>query len=107
VSDTRSVHRSKQELSRTQVLRELDEGRIKQRHAAEQLKRSVRQVKRLLKTDRHLGDEGLLSKKHTLELLLTRYADLGPTFAHEKLTEGHPLALGRETVRGLMIHAGL
>jgi Trp operon repressor len=49
---------SKQELSRAQILRELDEGRIKQRHAAEQLKLSVRQVKRLLKTYRHLGDEG-------------------------------------------------
>ena len=58
VSDTRSVHMSKQELSRAQILRELDEGRIKQRHAAEQLKLSVRQVKRLLKTYRHLGDEG-------------------------------------------------
>jgi hypothetical protein len=75
-----------------------------------------------LKTYRHLGAEGLLSKKrgrpshhqldpHTqhraLELLQTRYADFGPTFAHEKLTEVHHLVLGRETVRGLMIQAGL
>ena len=47
------------------------------------------------------------TKQRALELLQTRYADFGPTFAHEKLTEGHHLALGRETVRGLMIHAGL
>ena len=116
------LHMSKQELSRTQVMRQLDEGRIQQRQAAEQLNLSVRQVKRLLKNYRRFGDPGLLSKKrgrpshhqldpqtkHTaLELLQGRYADFCPTFAHEKLTEVHHLDLGRETVRGLMIHAGL
>lgn len=113
---------SKQERSRVQVLRDLDEGRIKRRHAAQQLNLSVRQIIRLLKIYRRFGDEGLISKKrgrpshhqldpHTkqraLELLQTRYADFGPTFAHEKLTEVHHLGLGRETVRGLMIQAGL
>jgi len=113
---------SQQERSRAQVLRDLDEGRIKRRRAAQQLNLSVRQIIRLLKTYRRFGDEGLISKKrgrpshhqldpHTkqraLELLQTRYADFGPTFAHEKLTEVHHLALGRETVRGLMIQAGL
>lgn len=113
---------SKKELSRAQVLRQLDEGRIKQRHAAKQLNLSIRQIKRLLKAYRHSGAEGLISKKRgrpshnqldpqtkqrALELLHTRYADFGPTFAHEKLTEVHHLTLGRETVRGLMIQAGL
>jgi len=113
---------SKQERSRAQVLRDLDEGRIKRRYAAQQLNLSVRQITRLLKTYRRFGDEGLVSKKRgrpshhqldpdtkqrALELLQTRYADFGPTFAHEKLTEVHHLALGRETVRGLMIQAGL
>jgi transposase len=113
---------SQQERSRTQVVRDLDEGRIKRRQAAQQLNLSVRQIVRLLKIYRRLGDAGLISKKrgrpshhqldpHTqhraLELLQTRYADFGPTFAHEKLTEVHHLALGRETVRGLMIQAGL
>jgi len=122
VSDTRSVHMSKQERSRAQVLRDLDEGRIKRRCAAQQLNLSVRQIIRLLKIYRRCGDEGLISKKRgrpshhqlaphakqrALELLQTRYADFGPTFAHEKLTEVHHLALGRETVRGLMMQAGL
>jgi hypothetical protein len=113
---------SKKELSRAQVLRQLDEGRIKQSHAAEQLNLSVRQIKRLLSTYRHFGPQGLLSKKRgcpshhqldsqtkhaALELLQVRYADFGPTLAHEKLSEVHHLALGRETVRGLMIQAGL
>ncbi len=116
------LHMSQKELSRAQVLRQLDEGKIKQRHAAEQLNLSRRQIKRLLKAYRQSGAEGLISKKRgrpshnqlapktkqrALELLHTRYSDFGPTFAHEKLTEVHHLTLGRETVRGLMIQAGL
>ena len=113
---------SKKELSRAQVLRQLDEGRLKQRQAATQLNLSPRQIRRLLNTYRRDGAEGLISQKrghpshnqldpstkhHALELLQTRYADFGPTFAHEKLTEVHHLTLGRETVRGLMIQVGL
>jgi transposase len=113
---------SKKELSRAQVLRQLDEGRLKQRQAATQLNLSPRQIRRLLKTYRRAGAEGLISQKRgrpshnqldastkhrALELLHTRYADFGPTFAHEKLTEVHHLTLGRETVRSLMIQAGL
>ncbi len=113
---------SQKELSRAQVLHQLDEGRIHQYQAAEQLNLSVRQIKRLLKAYRRAGAEGLISKKRghpshnqldpqtkrsALELLRTRYADFGPTLAHEKLTEAHYLVLGRETVRGLMIQVGL
>ncbi len=113
---------SQKELSRAQVLRQLDEGRIKQRAAAEQLHLSVRQVKRLLKTYRRTGAPGLVSKKrgrpsnHQLDattkqraraLIQTRYADFGPTLAHEKLTELHDLVISRETVRQLMIDAQL
>lgn len=116
------LNMSKKELSRAQVLRQLDEGRIKQRHAAEQLNLSVRQIKRLLSAYRRFGPQGLLSKKRgspshhqldpqtkcvALELLQGRYADFGPTLAHEKLSVVHHLDLGRETVRGLMIQAGL
>ena len=113
---------SRQELDRVQVLRHLDEGKIKARHAADQLNLSIRQIKRLLKTFRREGALGLISKKRgrpsnhqldaqtqhrALELLQTRYSDFGPTFAHEKLTEVHHLTLGRETVRGLLTVAGL
>ena len=111
---------SKKELGRAQVLRQLDEGRLKQRQTATQLNLSLRQIRHLLKTYRRAGPAGLLSqqrghpshnqldpstKHRALELLQTRYADFGPTFAHEKLTEVHHLTLGRETVRGLMIQA--
>jgi hypothetical protein len=36
-----------------------------------------------------------------------RYADFGPTFAHQKLTEEHGLVLSVETLRGWMSSAGL
>jgi transposase len=110
------------ERNRAHVMRQLDEGRMTQRDAATQLALSVRHVKRLLNLYRQDGDAGLVSKQRgrtsnhqlaattrqrALSLLQTHYADFGPTFAHEKLTEVHHLALGRETVRRLMIHAHL
>jgi transposase len=113
---------SHKELDRAQVLRQLDEGRIRQRQAAEQLHLGVRQIKRLLKIYRCEGARGLVSKKRgrpsnhqldsatkqrTLELIQTCYRDFGPTLVHEKLTHVHHLNLGRETVRGLMMGAGL
>jgi transposase len=113
---------SKKELGRAQVLRQLDEGHLTQQQAADQLDLGLRQIKRLLKTYRHQGARGLIShkrgqpshhqlgpevKQQVLELLQTRYADFGPTLAHEKLTELHHLSLARETVRTLMIEAEL
>ena len=113
---------SQKELGRAQVMRQLEEGQLKQRQAAQQLGLSVRQIKRLVKLYRRFGAPGLLSKKRgrpshhqldpqtqarALALLQDHYADFGPTFAHEKLTEVHHVQLGRESVRQLMIQAHL
>jgi transposase len=113
---------SEKERDRAQVLRQVDEGHLRQRQAAKQLGLSTRQVRRLLRAYRRLGDAALVSKKrgqpshHQLApaikqqaraWLQTRYADFGPTLAYEKLTEIHHLKLGRETVRTLMIELGL
>lgn len=113
---------SHKELDRVQVLRALEEGYLKQSQAAEQLDLSVRQVKRLVKAYRQDGAAALVSKKrgqpshhqldpaikqHAGAWLQSRYADFGPTLAHEKLTEVHHLKIGRETVRSLMIDIGL
>jgi hypothetical protein len=35
-----------------------------------------------------------------LALIRERYAEFGPTFAHQKLTEEHALVLSVETLRG-------
>lgn len=113
---------STRELSRVQVIQQVMKKHLKQRKAAEQLGVSVRQIKRLKNAYRLLGAKGLISKKRglpsnhqidfrvkaqALDLLRDRYADFGPTLAHEKLIEVHHLHLGVEMVRQLMIQEGL
>ncbi len=113
---------SARELSRAEVMQQLKAQRITQRQAAEQLGLSVRQVKRLWRAYRAGGAKALISKRRgqpsnhqldpatraaALRLVRERYADFGPTLAHEKLTEVHHLTLSVETVRTLMTGAGL
>jgi transposase len=113
---------SRQELGRLEVIQQVVKKQIKQRQAAERLHLSARQIKRLKRAYQREGAQGLVSKKrgrasnHQLdsalkplvtELLRTRYADFGPTLAHEKLTEDHHLAVSVEVVRRWMIQAGL
>jgi len=113
---------SRQELGRLEIIQQVVKKQIKQRQAAERLHLSVRQIKRLKCAYQREGAQALVSKKrgrasnHQLdaalkpfatELLRTRYADFGPTLAHEKLTEDHHLALSVEVVRRWMIQAGL
>lgn len=45
--------------------------------------------------------------ERALLIIRERYADFGPTLACEKLAELHGLYLAKETVRKLMIQAGL
>ena len=112
---------SQKELTRLEVMKRLQEKRMKQREAAEVLGLSVRQVKRLLKRYREAGSAGLVSQRrgkpsnHRLapevlaevrDLLYQHYADFGPTLAHEKLTEKHGLRISQERVRQLMMAEG-
>jgi transposase len=113
---------SREELGRLEVIQQVVKKQIKQRQAAERWHLSVRQIKRLKRAYQREGAQALVSKKrgrasnHQLdaalkplatEWLRTRYADFGPTLAHEKLTEDHHLALSVEVVRRLMMQAGL
>jgi transposase len=113
---------SKEELSRLEVMEHLQEKRMKQRTAAEILGVSVRQVKRLLRAYRREGATGLVSKQRgqashhqleqetvrvALDLLKGRYADFGPTLAHEKLVELEGLKLCLGSVRNIMIAEGI
>jgi transposase len=113
---------SKEELSRLEVMERLQEKRMKQRTAAEILGVSVRQVKRLLRAYRREGATGLVSKQRgqashhqleqetvrvALDLLKGRYADFGPTLAHEKLVELEGLKLCLGSVRNIMIAEGI
>jgi hypothetical protein len=40
------------------------------------------------------------TRERAVARIRERYADFGPTFAHQKLTEEHALALCVETLRG-------
>jgi transposase len=95
---------------------------MRQRTAGEILGVSVRQVKRLLRAFRCEGAAGLVSKQRgkpshhqldaetvqaTLDLLKGRYADFGPTLAHEKIVEREGLKLCLGSVRKIMIEEGI
>jgi hypothetical protein len=110
------------ELSRLDVLREVDRRRLRSAAAAQLLGLERRQVFRLLKAFRAEGPAGLISQRRgrpsnrrkpeevrsdALAIIRERYWDFGPTLAAEKLRELHGIALGRETVRKWMIADGL
>lgn len=109
---------STKELTRLEVMQGLKDQRLVQKEAASLLGLSVRQVKRLWRQYRKRGTKGLISARRgqasnhrldagvvqqALDLLQEKYADFGPTLAHEKLVEVHRLPLSRESVRKLMI----
>jgi transposase len=113
---------SNRELTRAEVFQRLKDKRLKQSQAASMLGIGVRHIKRLLRAYREAGAVALISKRRgkpgnhrlpqetidqALDLIRTRYADFGPTLAHEKLTQVHKLELSVEAVRKLMIGAGL
>ena len=113
---------SQKEVSRLDVMQRLQEKRLSQVEAAQLLNLSTRQVRSLQRRYGQQGAASLVSKRrgkqgnhrlkeslklHALALIQTHYADFGPTLAHEKLTEKHGLKLSVESVRQLMISAGL
>jgi transposase len=113
---------SMEELERLEVLTRLAERRLTQRRAAEQLGLSARQVRRLVRRFAAGGAAGLAARQRgrasnrrlsaatqerALALVRERYADFGPTFAQQKLTEEHEVACSVETLRSWMTAAGL
>jgi transposase len=113
---------SKKEINRLEVMQRVDEKRLKQRAAAEQLGISERQLKRLLRRYRQAGARGLVSKRRgkpsnnqlaketrrkVLDLLKSKYTGFGPTLACEKLVEVEGVKISNESVRQLMLAEGL
>ena len=109
---------SKKELTRLEVMKRLEEKRMRQKEAAEILGVSTRHIRRLLHSFREHKEKGLISKRRgkpsnnrlkaetkqeAIDLLHSRYHDFGPTLASEKLTEIHDLTLSVESVRQIMI----
>jgi transposase len=113
---------SNRELSRIEVCQRLVEKRLKQAEAASLLSISVRHLKRLLRAYKKSGAAALASKRRgqpsnhrlpqklidrALSLIRSKYPDFGPTLACEKLAQAHHLKLSVESVRQVMIAAGL
>src|SRR5881397_1414989 len=93
---------SMKELDRLQVLTRIAERRLTRRRAAGLLQIGERQVRRLYRAFVQDGAAGLVSRRRgrpsarrlpaatqerALALIRERYADFGPTFAHQKLAE--------------------
>jgi hypothetical protein len=115
------IEMSQRERDRLRVLRDVKEGRFSQVKAAELVKLTVRQLRRLQQRWRQEGDGALVHrlrgqpsnhrhdrvlKKKVLQAYRRRYADFGPTFACEKLaTEG--LVVAVNTLRRWLLAEGL
>ena len=110
------------ERGRLVIVAQVSAGSLSQKQAAERLGLCVRQVKRLVRSHRELGDAGLVSRargrasNHRLDagvrervngLLGGKYLDFGPTLAAEKLAEREGIVVSRESVRGMQIALGL
>lgn len=111
-----------QELERAEIIKACANGEITPALAAKRLQITTRQVRRLQRRFAESGVEGMVSGRRgkpsnnqlepglaqkALELVRDHYADFGPTLACEHLLERHSVALSKETLRGLMIEAGL
>jgi hypothetical protein len=114
---------SQRERDRLKVLHEASKGQITQKQAAEQLRVSERQVRRLLKKLKVMGDIALVhglrgrvsnrrigdetQQRAIEELSRPECADFGPTFAAEHLRKRLSIKAGRDTVSKWMAAAGL
>ncbi|TCQ76681.1 Homeodomain-like domain-containing protein [Raoultella ornithinolytica] len=110
------------EINRLKILQDVIDRNLRPGQAADMLCITPRHCSRLLKRYRQSGPLGMNNKSrgrpgnrllptsltnHALNIIRERYSDFGPTLAHEKLAENHGIVLGKETLRRLMIKAGL
>ncbi len=112
------ISMSMKETERIPILDKLMNKELKQKHAAQMLSLSVRQIRRLVKRYKRLGVSGIphqlrgkvgnhhldeTTLSHITEIIRNKYSDFGPTLAHEKLVAHHEIQLSRETIRKTMI----
>jgi transposase len=104
-------------------LKRARDGKMTQREAAERMEVSERWVRKLLRRMKRQGDTVVLhglrgrasnrkiaAQTREAALAILRHPDwhdFGPTFAAEQLSKLHRIEVGKETVRGWMIEAGL
>jgi transposase len=108
---------SDKERDRLEVMRRLRRGQIQQVDAAQMMRLSTRQVRRIQRRVEREGDLGLVhrargrpsnrrtppeTERRAKALLRQRYHDFGPTLAMEHLAEDDGIVLSCETVRKFM-----
>jgi transposase InsO family protein len=110
------------ERDRLKVLHEVEGGHLTQQQGAVQTRMSERGFRKLLARYRKKGDAGVVHGlrgrksnrsldgkigRKALKLVQKEYSDFGPTLASEYLSQEHQVDISRETLRKLLIQAGL
>ncbi|MGA1854323.1 helix-turn-helix domain-containing protein, partial [Sphingobium sp. HT1-2] len=113
---------STEELSRVETLVQVASGRLTVTEAARIMGITRRHAHRLLTRFMDDGSSGLISRRRgrpsnrrmddairtrIVALVREHYYDFGPTLAAEHLAERHDIRVSRETLRKLMIEAGI
>lgn len=113
---------SRKERDRLKIIEAVDRRELAQARAAQLLRISERQVRRVLARWRVQGDRGLIHRsrarlahnrlepalrERVLALLQGDYAGFGPTLAAEHLASDHAIAISRESVRRILLEAHL
>src|ERR1700693_4778828 len=114
--ETERIALSQEERDRLHLLRELERGELRQVAAAQRMKLTDRQVRRLLQRWREQGDRAVIHglrgrpsnrkfaaafERKVLARVGQRYADFGPTLAAEHLAQ-EGFTVSRETLRKWM-----
>ncbi len=120
--EKRTLTLSIKEIKRCEILKMSDEKQITQCEGAKRIGVTERHFRRLLHNYREQGAEGIISghrgkisgnrmskekQEKILKKLKENYHDFGPTLASEKLLERDGIKVSKETVRQIMIAAGL
>lgn len=113
---------SQGELTRFDILQRVERGELRVSDAAASLSLCPRQIYRLRDRLRADGAAGLVSRRHgrasnrrlndafrdhVVDIVREHDADFGPTLASEYLAEQHGITLSRETLRQMLIAAGV
>lgn len=110
------------EVNRLKILQDVIDDRLTTSLASQRLGLTDRHCRRLLGRYRESGPLALANRRrglrgnrqlvpglaeYALGIIRDNYADFGPTLACEKLAELHDVVLAKETVRQLMVRAGV
>jgi len=113
---------TQEELKRLHIIKKVLDKELKQAEAAQRLRLSNRQIRRIVRRIKIEGNKGIvhqsrgkhsnreLSKKikeKVIKLYQQKYYDFGPTFANEKLFEIDKMKIGVQTLRNWLTERGL